>query len=306
VLASRDPRTRRARCLSALLALACGCDDPSVPSRAAGLGSAAPAPIVRQGLAAPVPAAPVAVAPQAPEGCRVMSLSGGVRAAGGALIRKGQKLTGDEALILTEAAALHLKHTVSGREWSVVGPARLLPCVAGQEELVLAEGRLRTELGAGARPGAEVLIGTPFGSIRYLNARAELLVSARELRLSASSGEAWLAPPGSDQTPELRAQGTQRVRRDQAQRPTLQAALEGCARAAASSEGQARALLQPSAEALGQRAAAHVRARQRARSSCASAAAAVLWQEQRAEQRARWLELEQHRASWQYIPSSRR
>jgi hypothetical protein len=235
-----------------------------------------------------------------------MSLTGSVRSDGGALIRKGQKLTGDEGLSLPEAATLHLKHAVTGREWSVVGPARLLPCVAGQEELVLGEGRLRTEQGAGTRPGAEVLIGTPFGSIRYLDARAELVVDARELRLTASSGEAWFAPAGSKETPELRAHASQPVRRNQKQRPTLEAAVEGCARAAASSESQARALLQPSGQALGQGAAAHVRARQRARSSCASATAAVLSQAQGAERRAHWLALEQHRASWQRIPSSRR
>jgi hypothetical protein len=301
-------RWRRRPCLVLVLAtLGLGCDDPPAAPRtanAAGFGGSAGA---AQAIAPSQGARlPVATAPEAPGGCRVMSFTGSVRAAGGALIRKGQRLTGDEGLILPEAARLHLKHAVSGREWSVLGPARLLACVAGQEELVLGEGRLLTEQGVGARPGAEVLIGTPFGSIRYLDARAELVVNGRELRLSASSGEAWLAPPGSEETPELRARGPQLVRRTRAQRPTLQAAIEACARAAASSESQASALLQPSEQALGQRAAAHVRARQHARSSCAIATAALLSDEQGAEQRARWLELDQHRASWQRIPVSRR
>jgi hypothetical protein len=298
---------RRPSLVLVLVTLGLGCDDPRATPRTTNAavfgGSAGAAQAITPTRAARSPVAP---APDAPGGCRIMSLTGSVRAAGGALIRKGQKLTGDEGLILEQAARLHLKHAVTGREWSVLGPARLLPCVAGQEELVLGEGRLLTEQGVGARPGAEVLIGTPFGSIRYLDARAELVVSARELRLSVSSGEAWLAPPGSEQTPELRAQGSQLVRRHPAQRPTLQAAIEACARAAATSESQASTLLQPSEQALGQRAAAHVRARQHARSSCASATAALLSEEQGADQRARWLELDQYRASWQRIPASRR
>jgi hypothetical protein len=231
-----------------------------------------------------------------------MSASGEVSQAAGQPIHAGATLTGSQLLELGAGAKVHFKHVESGREWTVQGPARLVPCAGGEEEIFLGQGTLRTELGAGVRPGAQVLIGTPFGSVGYADARAELVVTERELRLVASAGEVWLTP-ADPAAPPVRVSGVQPLRRSE--RLAAAPALASCARAATESENQAKALLLPSDRALGERASAHVRERQRARSLCASAAATVLQQTRGEELAARLRELDAHRASWRRVPSSK-
>lgn len=233
-----------------------------------------------------------------------MSASGEVSQAAGQPIHPGAMLTGSQLLELGVGAKVHVKHVESGREWTVEGPARLVPCAGGEEEIFLGQGTLRTELGAGVRPGAQVLIGTPFGSVGYADARAELVVTERELRLVANAGEAWLTP-ADPAVPPMRVSGNKPLRRSERERLAAAPALASCARAATESENQAKALLLPSNQALGERASAHVRERQRARSLCASAAAAVLQQTRGEELAARLRELEAHRASWRRVPSSK-
>src|SRR5688572_16863158 len=150
----------------------------AAPSRSAVPGGAAP------GSAAP-PAARAsvsAVQPRAGAACRVMRVTGDVRRDRAPLV-VGTRLDGAPALELAANSSLHLVHTQSTRQWVVTGPARLVACEAGAEELALALGQVRLEPGSGVRPGAEVWIGTPFGSLRYADARAELSVGARELSL---------------------------------------------------------------------------------------------------------------------------
>jgi hypothetical protein len=232
-----------------------------------------------------------------------MSASGEVSQDSGQPIHPGAALTGSQLLELGVKAKVHIKHVESGREWTVEGPARLIPCAGGEEEIFLGQGTLRTELGAGVRPGAQVLIGTPFGSVGYADARAELIVTERELRLVASAGEAWLTPADPAAAP-VRVSGASPMRRSERARLAAVPALASCAKAAAESENQAKALLLPSEQALGERASAHVRERQRARTLCAGAAAAVLQQTRGAELAARLRELDAHRASWRRVPSS--
>ena len=92
----------------------------------------------------------------------MVSVSGGATRQGRPL-RVGDTVDGTP-LELAAGARLHLVHGASARAWSLEGPARLLPCEAGAEELVLARGTLRAEPGSGVRPGAEVWIGTPYGA----------------------------------------------------------------------------------------------------------------------------------------------
>lgn len=244
-------------------------------------------------------AASPATAP--PDACRVMSVSGRARRGSGQPIARGARLAGAEPIELEDDGRLHFKHTGSGREWTARGPARLVPCVDGQEEIILVSGALRAELGAGARPGAEVWVGTPFGSIRYARAQAEVRVSEQALELTASVGDVWLE--GAAPAAELRVAAA--IRRPAAQRLRVGPALEACARAAAESEARAKALLGPGEVGLGQRAAAHVRARRLARSRCASATATVLAQAPSDELAARLRELEEYRRAWQRVPASK-
>lgn len=210
-------------------------------------------------------------------------------------------LAGTEPIELETGSQLHFKHTASGREWTVRGPARLVPCVDGEEEIILALGSLRAELGAGLRPGAEVLVGTPFGGVRYAHAQAEIVVSAAGLRVEASAGEVWLR--AAEPAPERRVSGT--LRRSKAERLQPAQAVESCARAAAEAETLAESVLAAGEAGLGKRAAAHVRARKLARSRCASATATVLGSVPESELAARLRELDTYRRAWRRVPASK-
>jgi len=231
-----------------------------------------------------------------------MSSSGSIQRSSGEPLRTGDRFSGAEWLELGEASVLHLKHGTSGREWTLQGPARVLPCVDGQEELILAAGKLRTELGTGVRPGAQVLIGTPFGSVRYADASSELSVTRSELRLSVHAGEAWLGPAGSAAGPDTSVTPARPARRGGSARLLDTGAVHLCAAAARDSEARAQALLGTATPGFGQRAAQHVRARERARLTCASAEAAVLQQSAGEQLVSRLGELAGYRQMWQRIP----
>jgi hypothetical protein len=243
----------------------------------------------------------VTPSPPPPDACRVMSISGPAHLGSGRPLTHGERLAGNEAIELDAGSALHFKHTSSGREWTIRGPARLVPCVEGEEEIILALGSLRAELGAGVRPGAEVLVGTPFGSVRYAHAQAELVVSERALELTASAGEVWLE--GAESAPELRVSGS--IRKKQAERLQPATAVESCARAAADSEKRAESLVSAGESGLGQRAALHVRARKLARARCASATATVLQLAPPSELAAKLRELDGYRRTWRRVPASK-
>ena len=277
------------------------------PGASAGVGAsaaaAAPAAVaaveVPPRVPAPLPAAP---APAGPLGCRVVSATGSAALDSGTAVRVGDRFVGSDWLELGKGSSLHLKHGASGREWTVRGPARVLPCLDGQEELIVAEGQLRTEAGAGARPGAQVLIGTPFGSLRYADANADLDVSSDALKLRVSSGDTWLSAvagkPGTE-THTLSSQSAQRGKRD---RLAAAAAVAACQKAAQQSEALAKSLVAPVTSGFGKLAAEHVRARELAHASCASATAAVLQQQSGADRTARLTELAGYRELWQRVP----
>jgi hypothetical protein len=254
------------------------------------------------------------------EACRVMSIRGSVRRGSGEPVSPREKLSGEGFLELDAGTRLVVKHTTSAREWTLEGPARALICPRGREEINLGLGTLRSEMGPGARPGAEVSVGTPFGTVSYADARVELVISDRELRLSAQAGEAWLAPAGAKAEALVPISGSAKLRRDKPQRLAAERAMTICSDAANRAALLAAALLGPPKGGtvnpgtvnggaveggLGQRAAEHVRARKWARTSCANAAAAVLSELAGREREARLRELAGHEELWQRVPAPR-
>lgn len=290
---------------AALVAFGCDASGGAERSRSAGASeevtSAGGAPSElgperARAVSAPANAAPT-TAIRAAAGCRVISLRGAGRTSAGQRLAAPQ-LLGAGWIELEPGALAHLKHTETSREWTLEGPARAWVCPQGREEIILGTGVLQTELGPGARPGAEVTIGTAFGSVQYGDARARLSVSDRELRLQTSSGDAWLTPFSAAPSSVLRGAD---VRRGPSQRVEFQAAMRWCAAAAARAAELAAGLLAGGAAGLGQRAAEHVRARHWARASCANAGAAVLQQARGAELEPRLREVSELEETWQRV-----
>lgn len=205
--------------------------------------------------------------------CRIVTLSG-------ALTREGKTLRAGEAfgggpVELAAGARLHFVHVTSARAWSLEGPARLAACEGGAEEIVLARGTLRAEPGSGVRPGAEVWVGTPFGALRYADAGASIHVGERQLSARVATGRVWFTPLGGD-SPDERPIATSATFSAAPYRLSGASAIARCSHDASAAEERARSLLTPSTRPLGERAAEHVRARQRARASCVSARAVAL------------------------------
>lgn len=233
-----------------------------------------------------------------------MRVTGDVRR-DGAPLGVGTRLDGAPALELAANASLHLVHTQSTRQWVVTGPARLVACDAGAEELALAQGQLRLEPNSGVRPGAEVWIGTPFGSLRYTDARAEIGVGARELSLRVNGGELWFAPLGGESSEERRLAAGHTRFAAVPYRLASEPAVERCGRDAALASARAEALLAPLQVPLGQLAAEHVRARQRAHASCSSARAATLAATPNRDQEAGSQALARYDQLWRGVPGPR-
>jgi hypothetical protein len=281
-----------ARCLLALCALACGKREP--------------APAVRESAPLPsLPAPPASVASTASTSsaarsaaCRVMSLRGKVVTATGEVIEKGRLLEGDRWLVLEPGASLALKHTTSGRELAFDGPARVLPCFGGEEEMIVGLGTVRTQAGVGVRPGATVVLGTPYGSVRYADAQARIVVGDAGLEVPEASGDLTLVPilPPAKPVP-LTGAGVQLP-----SAPTVDEALAACSQAAQSAHDQARALLAATAGARGELEASHVRARGAARLTCAAATASALARGDAMEIGARLQRLSELRAQWMEVP----
>lgn len=231
--------------------------------------------------------------------CRVTSTAGSVRVGSGEALARGEKLSGKGWLELEAGARVVVKHTQTAREWVLEGPAVAAFCQHGREEVVLGSGKLQTEIGAGARPGGEVTVGTPFGAVSYGDARLKLQVSKQELALTPEAGDAWLTPAGPEVVKDVRLSGGAEQRRTR--RLGASEALAVCAGAAQRSEELAQALQTPGGSGLGQRAAEHMRARKLARRSCANAAAAVIAELRGQEREDRLHELEGHERAWQRI-----
>jgi hypothetical protein len=167
-----------------------------------------------------------------------------------------------------------VKHTETTRELVFDGPASLLACEHGEERFLLTSGDVHTATWAGARPGAEVLLGTPFGAVRYGDAKLDVHVDEQGLLVTSATGDAWVERPLGGGEEKITA-GKRMAFRGRA--PDVKALVGDCEKRAEDTEKRARAVLAPGKNAapLGTRAAEHVRARKAARASCAIAEAAV-------------------------------
>lgn len=238
------------------------------------------------------------------------ALRGGETLRGGDILRGGDTLERQQPIELAAASSLHLMHTASARQWTLFGPARLLACAGGAEEIVLARGTLRSEPGTGVRPGAEVWVATPFGSLRYSDARARVRVSPDVLGVEISGGRVWFSPLGGEEQAERELKGGTQTFAARPYRLASSAASARCEGAAGASAALAQALLAPSAEPLGVRAREHVRSRQRAHALCSSALATLLARDTGAGARAAPDELSQagysalarHDRLWRGVP----
>jgi hypothetical protein len=177
-------------------------------------------------------------------------------------------------------AVLAVKDAETGRELIFTGPGRVRPCVSGEERFYLVRGDVRTTPGAGARPGAEVLVATPHGVVRYGDALLDVRVDAGAISVRVDMGDAWFEVPsadGSGITEEKIPAGKRLERKGLS--VDVKALVGTCEATAKVAEERARVVLKPGPSEqtapLGERAAEHMRARRSARFACALAGAAL-------------------------------
>jgi hypothetical protein len=263
----------------AIVLMAAGCHRRSETSKPAGASAPAAASTALAPRAAPTSAAPEPGASTGSSGtvlapanaCRAIAVKGHVTV-GGAVLTTGAPLDRSAWLELDPGASVAVKHSETSRELIFTGKGRVLPCERGEERFLLVEGKAETATWAGARPGAEVLVATPFGAVRYGDAKLVIGVDAHGLSVASETGDAWLFASGTE---EKVASGKRAERRGPT--PDVKSLVGECEKRAAEAEKRARAVLVPGpgAAPLGTRAAEHVRARKAARASCAVASAAI-------------------------------
>ena len=179
-----------------------------------------------------------------------------------------------------------IKWTSSGREITVVGPARVRACEAGEEEVVVARGTVTTSVGAGARPGADVWLATPLGLLRWGDAslRVDTTPLADHVRIAAEIGSIGVDPAEGVSGCPKAVQGGMKcelVRLSGAAKKQVTAAyLRHVCQKNADEAGLAGASVlrpagAPDAGTLGERTAHHIEARQKARGACLVAIAAA-------------------------------
>lgn len=235
-----------------------------------------------------------------------MDVQGNVTRHGSGAVLKGTLLDARSWIDLDKGASLTFRHVDSAREVTIKGPAYVTVCPHGEEEVLLTRGELTTTTGAGARPGAEVLVATPFAAVVYGNAKLDVRVGEHGTDLAVQAGDAWLrAAPG------VKLQGEEHVMSGKKAHAVGSKAdpnrlLSECNKAAEEAAQRARELLarrpEPDAGSLGGRAAAHVRARQTARERCAVAGAAAGLTPDPAERQRQWALLGRADRLWMSVP----
>ncbi len=234
-------------------------------------------------------------------------MSGKVTRHGYGELAKGTWLDARSWLALDKGASVTIRHADSARELTIHGPAYATVCPRGDEEVLLTRGEVTTSTGRGARPGAEVLIATPFASATYGEAQLDLRADAGKLELSVQAGDAWLRPAAgaTRRGPEHVLSGKKASVVAAATTPDKR--LEECRKAADEAARRARELVsggpKTDAGSLGDRAARHIRARQAAREACAIAGAAVGLTADPAERQQQWAALGRSERLWRAVPT---
>jgi hypothetical protein len=294
----------RRRCLMPLLVTAAlgGCSKGGQNQAAAVASASASA-------RPPAPSSPgsvVASSPPAPAPlprCRAIRVSGEAKV-GDAPLASGELLDGEAWVSLAKDASVALKHTATGRELTIAGPALFRACRRGREQVLLARGRVEAGTGMGARPGAEVLIATPLAAIRYGDAELSLLLDDKKLSLAVRAGQVEVEPqpekPGKPLKSPLQAKDKLTLPLG---KPDPQALMAHCKQAAEAAETSARRVGDRSApEPLGERAQAHVRARRQARVACTVAASATGLVADPGESAGLWADALRWEGLWETIP----
>ena len=279
-------------------ATACSKSNPSHEA----LASAGPA-VQASASASAKPSLPRAARVKA--ACRALVVSG-VATIDGAQLAASAVVDGEHWLELESGASVALRHTLTSREFKLIGPARVLPCRGGAEQLLLVRGQLSTSATLGVRPGAEVLIATPAGTVRYGDAALDLQFGAEGLNVRVKQGEAWVEPESQGEPHfenPVRSGSECHLAAQPLTAPELVAACKGLAEAAAQS---ARGVIDSSAPGatatLGARAAAHVLLRARARASCAIAAVAAFATGDPAQKQELSASVARSEELWQSVP----
>jgi hypothetical protein len=199
----------------------------------------------------------------------------------GRRIAKGTVLDGKRWLQLEEGSVVAIRHATSTREMTLKGPGLMLPCLDGDEDVLVARGVVETSTGAGVRPGAEVRIATPFGTVSYGDASVVANVEPAKLTLTITGGLASFTPkrpsPGKEARP-LDVKHPKITVNGKLDLPLVKSRVDDCEAAATKAEAQAIQVISPTGDAgsLGDRASEHVRLRASARLDCLSARAAVV------------------------------
>jgi hypothetical protein len=223
--------------------------------------------------------------------------------AGETEIKSGAVLDGESWVSLEKGATLALKHSGTGRELSVTGPALFRPCRRGREQVLLVRGSVSAASGMGARPGAEVLVATPIAGLRYGDAEYTLTVDDKRLTLAVRAGQVEVdlqPPPARPIDSSLTAKEKLSL---PVGKPDPKALMASCQAAAEAAEASARHVGdRSSSEPLGQRAQAHVKARKAARSICTVAAAATGLVADPAAGAGLWAEAVRWEGLWESVP----
>ena len=255
---------------------ACGKRTDAVKASASAAPNVSASPAPSAAASAPPTAVPHAV--QAKAGCRALEVVGKASIEGTPIVL-GTLLDGQHWVLLEAGSSVALRHTVTSRELKLIGPGVILPCRNGAEQILVAVGQLSTSANLGVRPGAEVLIATPSGSVHYGDAALDLEYGPKGLRIRVKQGEAWLEPESRGKPKFKNPVHSGAEARLAPDHPTAPELLAACQSAAQKAQESAQLVLSPgapeTATSLGVRAAAQMRARASARTACAMAAAQV-------------------------------
>lgn len=174
-----------------------GCQSREQPATEAAPSARAPSSRASSSSLPAIPRLPSALPEQRQiqrVGCRVLSVFGPNAKTSGAAYQ-GRFFDGNGWLELGADVGLSLKHSETTREFAVHGPGRFLVCPGGDESVLVASGVFSSTAGPGSRAGAEVLVGTPFGAVRYGDANLRLDVRPKGLELNVKKGSAVLDRP---------------------------------------------------------------------------------------------------------------
>ena len=110
----------------------------------------------------------------------------------------------DGRVKLAGVASAHQGLGVRHYIWASSPLRRYVDLVNQRQLIALALGELTSSVGAGARPGAEVHVFTPFGTLRYGDATLRLQVDRARFSVDVDAGDVWLDPAGKPAAPALK------------------------------------------------------------------------------------------------------